>query len=204
MSSALFSGLRARLHAPGPVFFAQTMFPDPGISSILAGCGFDFVMLDAEHGPFTLQSLRACVEAFKSTQTPAIVRTASQSEIEIKQALDLGIDGVMVPRIESSDQARLAVRAARYAPEGIRGVSRAVRAACFGRNENYVASANAGVAVIAIIESGQGVENAAEITRVQGLDGIMVGGDDLSADLGNFGEYNHPQYRDAKIGRAHV
>jgi 4-hydroxy-2-oxoheptanedioate aldolase len=191
------AGLRARLHKPGPLFFAQTMFPEPGLSSILGSCRFDYVMVDMEHGPFTLTSLRACVEALNSTRTPVIVRTASQSEVEIKQVLDLGVDGVMIPRIESVEEATAAVRAARYAPEGIRGVSRAVRAARFGLDETYVANANSRVAVMVIIESGRGVENVEKIVAVPGLDGIMIGADDLSADLGLFGQYDHPRLRHA-------
>ena len=147
MSARTLSGLRARLHVPGSLFFAQTMFPDPGVSAILGGCGFDFVMLDAEHGPFTLTTLRPCIEALKATMTAVVVRTASQSEVEIKQTLDLGADGVIVPRIESADQIISVIRAARYGPEGVRGVSRAVRASRFGLDEDYVQSANARVVV---------------------------------------------------------
>jgi 2-keto-3-deoxy-L-rhamnonate aldolase RhmA len=197
MSSMPFSGLRAQLHRPGPIFFAQTMFPEQGIASLLGTCGFDFIMIDAEHGPFTLSTLRSCIEAVKCAGGASVVRTASHSEIEIKQVLDLGCAGVMIPRVESAEEAAAVVRAARYAPEGIRGVSRAVRAARFGRDESYVANANAQTAVLAIIESGRGVESIGAITKVPGLDGIMIGGDDLSADVGLFGQYEHPRFCEA-------
>jgi 4-hydroxy-2-oxoheptanedioate aldolase len=192
-----FAGLRARLHQPGPLFFAQTMFAEAALSSILGTCKFDYVMIDAEHGPFTLTTLRACLEALAVTGTPAIVRTASQSEVEIKQVLDLGTDGVMVPRVESTEEARAVVRASRYAPEGIRGVSRAVRAARFGLDDSYVAQANSRVAVMVIIESTRGLENVEQIVAVPGLDGVMIGLDDLSADLGLFGQYAHPRLKEA-------
>lgn len=192
-----FQKLRARLHEPGPLFWAQTMFPEPGISSILGSCGFDYVMIDVEHGPFTLTSLRACVEALSSTGTPSVVRTASQTGVEIKQALDLGVDGVMIPRVETPAEAKAVIRAARYAPDGARGVSRAVRATRFGLDKTYVANANARVAVMVIIESGRGVENAKEIASVPGLDGIMIGLDDLTADLGLFMQYDHPRIQNA-------
>jgi 4-hydroxy-2-oxoheptanedioate aldolase len=198
MNAIRFSGLRARLHASGPLYFALTMFPEPGISSILGGCGFDFVVLDAEHAPFTLPSLRDCAQALQSAATAVIVRTASQDPVEVKQVLDLGADGVLAPHVESAEEARSLVRAARYAPEGIRGVSRAVRAARFGLDEQYIAQANARTAVIAIIESGCGVEHAEQIVRVAGLDGIMIGSDDLSADLGISGQYDHPRFVDAR------
>jgi 2-keto-3-deoxy-L-rhamnonate aldolase RhmA len=192
------SGLRGRLHEPGPVFFAQMLIPEPAIASILGSAGFDFLMIDAEHGPFTLSSMRACVEALKATATSAIVRTASHSEVEIKQLLDLGVDGIMAPCVESAEEAAAVVRAARYPPEGKRGVSRAVRAARYGLDGvSYVEGANARIAVLAIIESGRGVENVEEIVAVPGIDGIQVGGDDLSADLGLFGKYDDPTLREA-------
>lgn len=193
MSSVSFSGLRARLHATGPLFLAQTMFTDPAAASILGGCGFDFVMVDAEHAPFTLESLRACIEALRAATTFSVIRIASQDAREIKQVLDLGADGVMIPRVESSQEAVSVIRAARYPPEGVRGVSRAVRASRFGADENYVQTANAHIAVIAIIESARGLQNVEDIVRTPGLDGIMVGGDDLSAEL----EFNNQKMVEA-------
>jgi 2-dehydro-3-deoxyglucarate aldolase/4-hydroxy-2-oxoheptanedioate aldolase len=191
-------GLRGRLRAPGPVYLAQMLMPEPAVATILGNAGFDFVMVDVEHGPFTLTSLRACVEAFHGTGTPVVVRTASCGEVEIKQVLDLGVDGVMGPRVESAAEAETLVRAARYPPEGRRGVSRATRAARYGVDGvSYVETANARIAVVAIIESGAGVANVEEIVAVPGLDGIMVGGDDLSADLGLFGRSDDVRLRDA-------
>lgn len=196
--ATVLQGLRARLHEPGPLYFAQTMFPEPGITSLLGSCGFDYVMIDVEHGPFTLSSLRSCLEALASTPAYGVVRCASHSEVEIKQVLDLGADGLMVPRIETADEAAAIVRAARYGPEGIRGVSRAVRAARFGLEAmSYFENANESIAVIAIIESRRGVDNVEEIAAVPGLDGFMVGGDDLAADLGVFGRPGDTGLRDA-------
>jgi 2-keto-3-deoxy-L-rhamnonate aldolase RhmA len=174
------------------------LLPEPAIASILGSSGFDYVMVDVEHGPFTLSSLRACVEAFKATSTAVVVRTASQDEVEIKQVLDLGVDGVMAPRVESAEEAAAVVSAARYPPEGRRGLSRAVRAARYGLDGiSYPQGANASIVVLAIIESARGVENVDEIVAVPGLDGIMIGGDDLSADLGLFGRPDDGRLSDA-------
>jgi 2-dehydro-3-deoxyglucarate aldolase/4-hydroxy-2-oxoheptanedioate aldolase len=182
------TGLRARFHEPGSLYSAQMLLPEPAVATILGSAGFDYVMVDAEHGPFTLASLRSCVEAFRSTSAAVVVRTASQSEVEIKQCLDLGIDGVMTPRVESAEEAAAVISAARYPPEGTRGLSRAVRAARYGLDgATYAGGANASIAVLAIVESARGVENVEEIVAVPGLDGVMVGGDDLSADLGLLG-----------------
>jgi 2-keto-3-deoxy-L-rhamnonate aldolase RhmA len=199
-----FTGFRARMHAPGRLFLAQMLIPEPAVASILGSTGFDFVLIDAEHGPFTLSSLRTCVEALKATGTAAVVRTASHADVEIKQLLDLGIDGVLAPNVETAAQAASIVRASRYPPEGTRGVSRAVRAARYGLDGvSYVESANSGIAVMAIIESRRGVENVSEIVAVPGLDGIFVGADDLSADLGVFGRYDDVRLREAvdKVAR---
>jgi 2-keto-3-deoxy-L-rhamnonate aldolase RhmA len=192
-----FGGLRARFHEQRPLFTALMVIPEPIVASILGSSGVDYVMIDAEHGPFTLSSLRACVEALKATQASIVVRTASRDPVEIQQVLDLGADGVLAPRIESADEAAAIVRAARYPPEGRRGVSPAVRAASYGLDTDYLGRANSSVAVMALIESQPGVDNVAEIAAVEGLDGIMIGLTDLSADLGVSGQFDHPRVRDA-------
>jgi len=188
-----FTGLRARFHEPGPLFSALMMIPEPAIGSILGWSGLDYVMLDAEHGPYTLASLRACAEAIHATPAAVVVRTASQDAVEIQQLLDLGADGVLVPRIGSAEEAAAVVRAARYPPEGRRGVGGAVRATRYGLDAlSYLGGANTSVAALAIIETRCGVANAAEIAAVPGLDGILVGPTDLSADLGVPGVLDHP------------
>jgi len=192
-----FGGLRGRLRAPGAIYVAQMLIPEPAIASILGMCAFDFVFMDVEHGPFTLSSLRACVEAFASTPAAPVVRTASDSPTEINQLLDLGVEGVIVPKVETREQAAAIVSAARYPPEGTRGVSRVVRSARYGFDSAYVETANSNVAVFAIVESALGVHNVEEIVAVPGLDGVFVGADDLSADLGLFGRYEDGRVRQA-------
>jgi 4-hydroxy-2-oxoheptanedioate aldolase len=191
------AGLRARLHQPGQLYTALMMLPEPAVASILGQSGLDYVMLDAEHGPYTLTSMRACVEALQRTPASAVIRTASGDSVAIQQMLDLGVDGVLVPRVGSADEAAAVVRATRYPTEGTRGIGGLTRASRYGADGDYVQMANFRTAAMAIIETEAGVANAYEIAAVPGLDGIMVGTTDLSAELGVPGQVDHPRVRDA-------
>jgi 2-keto-3-deoxy-L-rhamnonate aldolase RhmA len=174
------------------------MIPEPAIASILGDSGVDFVVIDAEHGPYTLSSMRSCVEALKATPASIVVRTASANRVEIQQLLDLGVDGVLVPHIASAEEAASIVRAARYPPEGTRGMGGAVRATRYGLDAAaYFEHANASIVVMALIENARGVQNSAQIAAISGLDGIVVGPGDLSADLGVVGQPDHPKLREA-------
>jgi 2-keto-3-deoxy-L-rhamnonate aldolase RhmA len=191
------AGLRAVLAGAGPVYNAIQTIPDPGVAAILGWSGFHYVVIDAEHAPFTLESIRACVDALAPTPAAAVVRVAANDPVRLKQALDLGVDGVQVPSVRDAADATAAVRASRYSPDGTRGVGLG-HAARYGANvEEYLAHANSRVAVLAMIEDAAGVENAAEIARVDGLDGVVIGPYDLSADLGLLGQIGHPRVQAA-------
>jgi 4-hydroxy-2-oxoheptanedioate aldolase len=185
-------GLRKVLGSPGPVYSAILTIPDPGVAAILGWSGFHYVVIDAEHAPFTLESMRACVDALASSPAASVVRVASGDAWHLKQALDLGVDGVQVPSVRDADAAAAAVSASRYSPAGSRGVGLG-HATRYGSNlQEYLGQANARVAVLAMIEDAAGVENAPEIARVEGLDGVVIGPFDLSADLGLLGQLDHP------------
>ena len=186
------AGLREVLGRPGPVYSAILTIPDPGVASILGWSGFDYVVIDAEHAPFTLESMRSCVDALAASPAAAVIRVAANDSSHLKQALDLGVDGVQVPSVGDAAAAADAVSASRYSPVGARGVGMG-HATRYGSNlEDYLSGANARVAVLAMIEDRAGVENAAEIARVEGLDGVVIGPFDLSADLGLIGQIDHP------------
>jgi 2-keto-3-deoxy-L-rhamnonate aldolase RhmA len=186
------AGLRRLLHEPGPVYNAILTIPDPGAAAILGWSGFHYVVLDAEHAPFTLESMRSCVDALAASPAAAVIRLAANDPVHIKQAVDLGVDGIQVPSVRDAEAAAAAVSGARYSPEGSRGVGMG-HAARYGSNmEEYLAVANAKVAVLAMIEDAVGVENAAAIAAVEGLDGVVIGPYDLSADLGLLGQLGHP------------
>ena len=186
------AGLRKLLGSPGPVFSAILTIPDPGVAAILGWSGFDYVVIDAEHAPFTLSSMRSCVDALASTPAACVVRVLANDPAHVKQALDLGVDGVQVPSVRDAAAAAAAVSAARYSPDGTRGVGMG-HASRYGSNlREYLRDANAKVAVLAMIEDAAGVENAAEIARVEGVDGVVIGPFDLSSDLGLLGQIEHP------------
>jgi 4-hydroxy-2-oxoheptanedioate aldolase len=174
----------------------MVLIPEPAIASIFGLSGLDFVVLDAEHGPFTLASIRACLEALRATSTPVVVRPPSSDVTHVKQLLDAGVDGLLVPGITAVDEVRAIVDAARYAPEGNRGISTAVRAADYGKGaepyDEFLRQANARIAVIPIIESRGAVEQIEEIVAVAGVDGIQIGPNDLSSDLGLVGDFGNP------------
>jgi 2-keto-3-deoxy-L-rhamnonate aldolase RhmA len=191
-AGAALAGFRARLHAPEPLTAMLLCIPDPAAATIVGATGPDFVVVDAEHGAFTLDSMRACVEALASTPAAVVVRVAANDPVAIKQALELGVGGVQVPMVSTAAEAEAAVRAARYPPEGIRGAGLG-RAAGYGRDlAAYLRDANRSTAVLAMIETAAGVDNAAAIAAVEGVDGIVVGPLDLSGDLGVLGEMAHP------------
>jgi 2-keto-3-deoxy-L-rhamnonate aldolase RhmA len=193
----VLAGLRARLHEPGRVLVAMVAIPDPAVATILGWSGFDVVILDAEHGTYTLASLQAGIEAVAATPASVAVRTGPVDPTEINRVLDLGADGVLVAHVESSDDAEAVVRATRYPPDGARGLG-------VGRANRYgldlvaaVDDANTRIAAMAIVESARGVENAAAIAAVRGLDAIVVGAGDLAVDLGVLGRPDDDRLRAA-------
>jgi 2-keto-3-deoxy-L-rhamnonate aldolase RhmA len=195
--AAELAGLRRRLHAPEPLAGAILSVPEPGVATILGSSGFDYVVVDAEHGPFTLASLRAVAEALAATDAHTIVRVAANDPTLIKQTLELGVDGIQVPGVGSAAQAAAAVRAIRYAPEGERGIG-VGRSTRYGLDlPGYLHEANARTAALVMIEDAAGVQHAAEIAATPGLDAIIVGPLDLSAGLGVIGEPDHPVVHEA-------
>jgi 2-keto-3-deoxy-L-rhamnonate aldolase RhmA len=193
----LHTGFRRRANAGELLVGALLSIPDASMATILGRSGFDFVVIDAEHGPFTLTSLRGCIEALEPAPAATVVRVAANDAVLIKQTLELGIDGVQVPSVATAEQAEAAVRAARFAPEGTRGIGLG-RASGYGADiARYVNESNASTAVFVMIEDADGVANAARIAAVDGVDGIVVGPLDLSASLGVIGEPRHPAVLEA-------
>jgi len=200
------AGFRARLHEQGALSSILLSIPSPAVASILGWSGADYVVIDAEHGAFTLESLRACVEAIEPTPAACVIRVAGHDEVLIKQALDLGIDGVQIPTVNTRDEAEHAVRASRYPPQGGRGVG-VGRASGYGREiGRYVTEANDRVAVLVMLETEEGLDNVEEIAQVEGLDGIVIGPADLAVSMGLGIDPVHPRMlaaydRVAAVGR---
>jgi len=191
--------LAAALHAGDAPVGAWSTIGHPAVADVLASEDFDFVVLDGEHSENTIEDLAAGVRAIEASDGDAdpVVRVGSSDAAEIRRVLDLGVAGVVVPQIESIAEARDAVEAAHYPPEGVRGVAGG-RASGYGSDlADYVETANDRVATMLQIETPGAVDDVDAIAALDGLDALFVGPADLSARLGVFGEFDSPEFQGA-------
>ena len=165
----------------------------PYAIDVVADAGFDWLMIDTEHSPADVPEVLDQLQAIAGHAPSAIVRPASNDPVLIKRLLDIGVQTLLVPCIESADQARAAVAAVRYPPNGIRGVSALTRATRFGRVKDYPAKADAEVCLLLQIETRAGLDALEQIAEVEGVDGLFIGPGDLAASLGHIGQLGHPE-----------
>ena len=190
--------LRARLRAGETVYGAFCMTGSPIAAELCARAGFDWVVIDLEHGTATEGDLLAHLYAVGGTPTSAIVRPASGERLRIGRALDFGADGIMIPRIDTPDQAREAVSYLRWPPDGGRGLALLTRGAELGEvGHASIGALNQRVVGIVQVESPSAVEHAAEIAAIDGVDVLFVGPTDLSHSLGLPGQFDDPAFIDA-------
>jgi 4-hydroxy-2-oxoheptanedioate aldolase len=162
----------------------------PTVAEVTASLDLDFVAIDVEHTTIGLETLENMVRGIEARggDTASIVRVPWNDKVTLKRVLDIGVDGVQVPMIETAEEARSLVEAVRYPPEGERGIGSG-RAAEYGREfERYVDEGDETFVTVAQIESRRGVENAREIASVDGIDAVFVGAADLSGSLDVFGQ----------------
>jgi 4-hydroxy-2-oxoheptanedioate aldolase len=168
-------------------------------AEIAARAGFDWLMLDYEHGPGSEETLLHQLHAVAAYATATIVRIADNEAPRFKRALDLGAGGVMVPYVNTAEEARVAVSSVRYPPHGTRGVSKFNRAAGFGLGfDEYYSHAHERLVTMAQIETPESLEHVDAIAGVDGVDVLFVGPLDLSTNLGIQGEFEHPLFVDAR------
>ncbi|WP_298860433.1 HpcH/HpaI aldolase/citrate lyase family protein [uncultured Microbacterium sp.] len=166
----------------------------PLLAEICAGSGIDWLLIDMEHGPNTLTTVQQQLQVIAAYPPATVVRVPFNDPVVIKQVLDAGAQNLLVPMVSTADEARAAVAAVRYPPEGIRGVGSALaRSARWGRVTGYVQNASQTVSLFVQIESADAVEQAAEIAAVDGVDGVLVGPADLSSSMGLPGQQGHPE-----------
>ncbi|NUN96631.1 MAG: 2-dehydro-3-deoxyglucarate aldolase [Candidatus Omnitrophica bacterium] len=170
-----------------------------GLTAEIAGqAGFDHVILDLEHGSGDQESLVSQLQALEGTPAAAVVRVASNEAPRFKRVLDLGPSGVMVPMVNTAEEARQAVAASRYPPEGNRGVAGWNRACRFGPGfEEYFKEANRNLLVVVQIETPEALGNLDSIAEVEGVDVLYVGPTDLSVSLGIPRQFEHPHMQEA-------
>ena len=167
-------------------------------AEICAGAGFDWLLIDAEHGPNDLRSIMAQLQAVAPYPSHAIVRPPQGDQVLIKQLLETGVQTLLIPMVETAAQATRLVEAMRYPPEGIRGVGAALaRASRWGRIHDYTDQANRQMCLLVQVETRTGLDNLPEILAVEGIDGVFFGAADLAASFGHLGQSNHPEVVEA-------
>ncbi len=170
----------------------------PYTAEIMAREGFDFIAIDLEHAPTDTAILLELVRAIEGTGVQPFVRAPWNDFVAIKKILDTGVSGVVVPYVNTKEEADAAVKACKYPPEGVRGMSGSPRAAGFGRNPmGYLKRANAEIMVITQVETATAVENIDGILEVEDLDGIFIGPMDLATSMGHFGDATQPEVQEA-------
>ena len=166
-------------------------------AEVLGVAGFDWVVLDGEHSPNNVRTFITQLMALKDSPTAPVVRPTCNNAVEIKLLLDSGFYNFLIPFVESADEARSAVSATRYPPQGIRGVSVSQRSNRFGTVPDYFKNVNQHICVMVQIESRAGVAAVKDIAAVDGVDCIFVGPSDLAAALGHLGNASHPEVQAA-------
>lgn len=179
----------------GKISFGPFMkLADPAAVEVAGYAGFDFVIIDTEHGPISIETAQNLIRAAEVAGITPIIRVAENSPSLILRALDIGAQGVEIPQISTKEDALKAVQSAKFFPQGERGVCRFVRAASYSSSDRcqYFKLSNEETMVIVHIEGVEGIKNLKEILTVEGLDIIFLGPYDLSQSCGVTGQVNHP------------
>ena len=171
----------------------------PITAEIIGLAGFDWLLLDGEHSPNDVLSFVPQLMALKDSVSAPVVRPQWNDTVEIKRLLDAGFYNFLIPFVQSAEEARRAVAATRYPPEGVRGVSIAQRSNRYNTVQDYLKMINDNITVMVQIENRTGIDAVDEICAVSGIDGIFIGPSDLAAAYGHLGNPSHPevQGRDA-------
>ena len=192
--------MKRKLLAGKPAFGVSVMFPSPHIVDIVGRLGFDWVLIDCEHGSIGIESVELMVMAAETAGVTPIARPPVNSFEAIGQLMDRGVMGVQVPHVNTADDARRAVEAVKYHPLGERGLAAGVRSASYGYGmsmSEYAEHANNETLVCVQLEEAEAVRNVDEIVQVPGVDVFFVGPSDLSQSLGYPGRPDAPEVRQA-------
>ena len=192
----MFNDFRARLASGDRLDGTMLTLSSPSVAEILADAGFDWLFVDGEHGSFDTNNLQSVLQTVDH-RIPCLVRVPAADEVWIKRTLDLGAAGVIVPQVNSAVMAEGVVQAARYAPQGARGVGLA-RAHRYGAGfQEYVEQANSQVTVVIQAEHIDAVNQIDAIVQVAGIDAVLLGPYDLAASMGHMGAIAHPEVLEA-------
>ena len=176
--------------------------PDTSVAEMMAGAGFDWLLIDHEHGPFELREVMAHLQAMAPYDVAPLVRPVDGSPALLKKLCDIGAQSFIVPMIDTAAQAEEIVAAVKYPPEGRRGLGTSLaRAARWNTVPGYIDRANDEMVVIVQAETATALDNIEAIAKTPGVDGVFIGPSDLSASMGHRGNIAHPEVIDA-IGAA--
>ncbi len=162
---------------------------------VIAGAGFDWILLDTEHSPSELENLLTQLQAAAAYATHPVVRVAWNDMVTIKRVLDVGAQSLLVPYVSSAAEAKNAVSYTRYPPGGMRGVGGTTRATRFGRIKDYARRAHEEICLLVQVETEQALQSIEAICAVDGVDGVFIGPADLHASLGHTGEIANPKVK---------
>ena len=162
---------------------------------VIAGAGFDWLLLDTEHSPNDLESLLTQLQAAAPYPSHPVVRVPWNDMVAIKRVLDVGAQSLLVPYVSTAAEAAAAVSFVRYPPAGVRGVAGTTRASRFGRVKDYAQRAHEEICLLVQVETQQALDNLEAICAVDGIDGVFIGPADLHASLGHAGEIAHPKVK---------
>lgn len=195
--SSFPNSFKRRLLAGERLIGCWCSLANPITTEVLGVAGFDWILLDGEHSPNDVISFIPQLMALKDSVSAPVVRPSWNNPVELKRLLDGGFYNFLIPFIESAEEAKRAVAATRYPPQGSRGVSVSQRSNKFGSVKDYFTGINDQICVMVQIESRKGVDAVAEIAKTDGIDGIFVGPSDLAAGFGHLGNANHPEVQAA-------
>jgi 4-hydroxy-2-oxoheptanedioate aldolase len=166
-------------------------------AELVAGSGFDWLLIDTEHSPNEVDNTLAQLQAVAASPVSAVVRPAWNDKVLVKRHLDIGAQTLLIPYVQSEEEARAAVEAVRFPPKGVRGVAGMTRATRFGRVADYAKRAEEELCLLVQVETRAGLDALEAIARCDGVDGVFIGPADLAAGLGHLGEIGHPEVQSA-------
>ena len=194
---------KAALQSGQPQIGIWSTLTSPLVAELLAGSGYDWILLDTEHAPNDVPLMVPHLQAVAAATTAAgkrthpVIRPAWNDHVLIKRYLDIGAQTLLIPFVQNQEEAQAAVNAIRYAPHGVRGLGGSVRASNFGRDAHYIRDAEKELCLLVQVETKEALAQIEAIAAVDGVDGIFIGPSDLSASMGHPGQPNHPEVRAA-------
>jgi 4-hydroxy-2-oxoheptanedioate aldolase len=185
------NAFKAAINAGKPQIGLWCSIPSNYTAELLAGAGFDWLLLDTEHTPVDIETVVTQLQAIAPYPTTPIVRVPVNDKTTIKRYLDTGAQTLLIPMVDTVEDAKAAVAYTRFPETGFRGVAGATRATRFGRIKNYHVNAHKEICTLIQVESRESLKHIEAMAEIEGIDGIFVGPADLHASLGYLGERAH-------------